>query len=390
MKFPKLKNALLCRILVYVVVLSGFIAPGIVIANLRFIREDVRMIAGFLLPCIAILIYIGKNFILLMAMDIELATLHCRRTARKRFALPPSFGAEKVKKRILKFGKPCAPTALSPAPQILQYKSDYPWTEYSRGIEKVIAVYDTDFLDRGQYHSILRSATANTSALKGKKKHRFLDKSQKKSPLNRVTVIFIFAERIEEGFRKQLFRAVCRNGGDGFDTAILPCIVDAETGFATFDSERIPYVGFQYPVKNRGIRFIRKRLFRGRLPFANSPEALDPIRNMDTEQSLWSYWRDARKEWIADEKVSKKRHEKMKHKELIFENGSLYLKWENRGVRLSAETDEKTKTASVDAIVSWDYPKSNRIAKATAQEMQDLIRAYFAERGYTVSFRSRN
>lgn len=385
MKFPKLKNALLCRILVYVVVLGGFIAPIIIVANLNFVPVAIKIITGVTLA-IALLVYLIKNFVLLLAMDIGLATLHCNNTARKRFALPLSFAVKKVENRILKYGKPCSPIAIVPSPHMLQYKSNAPLTIYSSGIEKVIAVYHIDLLDKNQYHSIINSATANSNALKGKKKHQFLDKSQKKSPLNRMTVIFLFAKQVDPNFRDNLFKAVCQNGGDGFDTATIPCVVDLETQFATFDSMRIPYAGFQYPVKNRGIKLIRKCLFNGKLTFANSPDAIDPIKDTDPEQSLWSFWRNMKKELISDEKETKKRYEKMVHKELIFDDGYIYLKWEDKGIWISVEIDEKTKIAEIDAIDSWYYPKQNKIAKTTIKEMKGIINSYFAELGYTTKF----
>ena len=385
MKFPKLKNALLCRILVYVVVLGGFIAPIIIVANLNFVPEKIKIITGATLA-IALLIYLIKNFMLLMAMDIGLATLHCNNTARKRFALPKSFSVKNAENRISKFGKQYSPIAISPKPHLLQYNSNAPLTIYSSGIEKVIAVYHIDLLDKNQYHSIINSATANSNSLKGKKKHRFLDKSQKKSPLNRVTVIFLFAKQVDPNFRDNLFNAVCQNGGDGFDTATIPCVVDLETQFATFDGMRIPYAGFQYPVKNRGIKLIRKCLFNGKLTFANSPDAIDPIKDTDPEQSLWSFWRNMKKELISDEKETKKRYEKMVHKELIFDDGYIYLKWEDNGIWVSVEIDEKTKIAEINAIDSWYYPKQNKIAKTTIKEMKSIINSYFAELGYTTKF----
>ena len=385
MKFPKLKNALLCRVLVYVVVLGGFIAPIVIVANLNFVPETIKIVVGVAFA-IALLIYIFKNYMLLMAMDIGLATLHCNNTARKRFALPRSFAVKKVENRILKFGKPCSPIAISPKPHLLQYKSNAPLTIYSSGIEKVIAVYYIDLLDKKQYHSIIASATENSNSLKGKKKHHFLDKSQKKSPLNRVTVIFIFAKQVDPDFRDHLFKAVCQNGGDGFDTATIPCVVDLETQLATFDSMRIPYVGYQYPVKNRGIKLIRKCLFNGKLTFANSPDAVDPIKDIDTEQSLWSLWRNMKKELILDEKEAKKRYENMAHKELIFDDGYVYLKWEDKGIWVSVELDEETKFAEIDEIDSWYYPKQNKIAKTTIKEIKGIINSYFADLGYTTRF----
>ena len=222
--------------------------------------------------------------------------------------------------------------------------------------------------------------------LKEKKNPLFLDKNQKKAPLNRVTVIIIFAERVNTNFKNNLFKAVCQNGGDGYDMATIPCVVDLETQFAIFDSMRIPYVGYQYPVKNRGIKLIRKYLFNGKLTFANSPDMLDSIKGLDSEQSLWNFWKNMKHELIFGEKESKKRYEKMNHKEIVFEDGYIYLKWEEKGIWIAVELDEEMKQAEIDVIDSWYYPKSNKIAKNTVKEMKDIINLYFSELGYTTKY----
>jgi hypothetical protein len=387
MKSPKLKNALLCRILVYVVALGGFIAPIIVVANLKCVPEPIKVIAAIGLAA-GLLVYLFKNLVLLIAMDIGLAMLHCHNTARKQFALPGSFSIQEIERRIVRFGKSCESTVGSPRPEILQYKSNAPITIYASGIEKVIATYHIDFLDKSQYHLIVNSATANAKALKGKKKHRFLDKSQKRSPLNCVTVIVIFAKRVDEKLRNSLFDLVCKNGGDGFDTAILPCVIDAEKQICTFDSLRLPYTGFQYPVKNRGIKIIRKYLFHNRFPFVDSPETLEPFKDMDPEQSLWDYWKTMKKELASEHKNTKKRFEKMKHRDVIFEDGLLYLKWEGQGIWVLVELNEELRTAQIDPIDSWDYPKSHKIAKTAEKEIKSLINMYFAGLGFTVTYTS--
>lgn len=385
MRYPRLKNALLCRILVYVVVIGGFIAPIVVVANIGIIPNVVKGFAAILLV-VGLLIYLIKNFMVLYAMDIVLALLHCQNTARKQFALPTSFSVQKLDRRISRFGKKCDSIAYFPCAKTLQYKSKYPLTIYSSGIEKVIATYDVDFLDKSQYNLVLNSAMANSTALKGKKKQRFLDKEHKKSPLNRVTVIIIYAKQVEENFRNDLFNVVCKNSGDGFDTAVLPCVVDLEKQICTFDSERIPYIGFQYPVKNRGIKIIRKYLFNNNFTFSDSPNTLDPIKDIDPEQSLWSFWREMKNDLILEDKKLKKRFEKMNHREIVVEDGYLYLKWQDHGIWLSIEFNEELRIAEIDAIRSWAYPKSNTIAKNTVKEMMNLINTYFAGRGYTTKY----
>ena len=77
-------------------------------------------------------------------------------------------------------------------------------TIYSSGIEKLMAVYSVELLDQEQYRLIVSSAKANARALKGAKKHRFLDRAQRSAPLHQVIVIVIFADRVEEQLRTEL------------------------------------------------------------------------------------------------------------------------------------------------------------------------------------------
>lgn len=385
MKYPKLKNALVCRILVYIIVIGGFAAPIIIVAKLKFIPETLKIIVGIGLA-VGLFIYIIKNFALLITMDVWLAMIHCYNTARKHFTLPKSFSEQKIKKKITRFGNQYEPAAISPRPQTLQYKSHTPIAAYSSGIEKVIAVYYIDFLDKKQYRMIINSAAVNSEMLQGKKKHYFLDKKQKKSPLNRVTVIVIYAGHTDTQLRNNLSDEICKNGGNGFDNAILPCVIDLEKKICTFDSMRIPYTGFQYPVKNRGIKIIRKYLFNNRLPLTYSQEKLDPYNDFDPEQSLWDFWKTMKKELVTSDKKKKKRFEKMAHGCIVFEDECIYLKWKDRGLLVSVELNEEQGTAVIDPLNLWDYPKSNKIAKSDIIEIRKLINTYFSELGFTAKY----
>ena len=385
--FPRLKNALLCRVMVYVVVLGGFLAPIFLVLRLEFLPDVVKTLVTLGL-IVGLIVYILKNLLLLMSLDMFLGMLHCRNKARKRFTLPRTFSVPAAERSIARFGRKCQLLALSPQPDLLQYQSRYPITVYASGIEKIIAVYHTERLSMGRYYDIFRSGAANAKRLKGARGHRMLDRTQKKAPINQAVVILILADQVEEGLRGQLFDVVRREAGDGFDTALLPCVVDLEKRICTFDSERIPYTGFQYPAKNRGIRLIRRHLFRGRFPYSSSPDMLDSVWNQELspENSLWDLWRMTRRIFIQEGRGAKKRFGKMKHRDILLEDGLLYLKWEERGLVAAVELHEESRVAAVNAIVSWSYPKSNLIAKDTVKQIKSLISTYFAEQGYTVTY----
>ena len=383
MNAPKLKNALLCRILVYVVVIGIPILAITLAVSIPVIPLPVRVLVC-IGSAVGLLIYVVRNFAVLMAMDMALAVQHCRNTARRRFHLPRGFCEGRVERRLRRIGRAYEPTSIEPRPELLRYRSRAPITGYASGTETVVALYRTRLLTKEGYHATVRSATANSEHLKGRRRHLLLDREQKKAPLCRVTVALILADRLESGLIEKMDTAVCKNGGDGFDTAVLPCVVDLLEGVCVFDSERIPYTGFQYPVKNRGIAIIRKCVFGGRLPLGEE-HRLEPIRDLDPEQSLWAFWRWMQRELVEQDREQKRRFERMAHGEIVLDDGFLYLKWQDRGVCLAVELDEASRRAEVDAIDAWDYPKPNAIAHRTADEMRETIRAYFASRGYTVT-----
>ena len=45
MPFPRLKNALLCRILVYVVVIGAFAVPAVIVVKLPFVPDGIKALA---------------------------------------------------------------------------------------------------------------------------------------------------------------------------------------------------------------------------------------------------------------------------------------------------------------------------------------------------------
>ena len=389
LNYPKLKNSLLCTIVLCVLLVGGFIAPIVIAVSLTFLSEAARvfiMMGGLLV----FLIYLIKSFPVLTVMEGLLATLSCHNTARKRFVLPQSFSVQKVERKISHFGTEYEPLTSSPRPVMLRYQSKAPLTIWSSGIEKVIAAYHVDFLDKNQYRLIFHSAKANSNVLKGKKKHLFLDKAQKRAPLNRVTVIVIYAKQVEEELRDCLFDMVRKNGEAGLDTAVLPCVVDLEKGNCTFDSLQIPYFGTQYPAKNRGIKLIRKYLFDNKFPFSDSPDMLDPVimEGLTPEQSLWEAWRFVKKEMLGWREKGKKRFQEMRHRDIVLEDGLLCVKWNDRGVVIPVQQNDELKTIEIDfdAIGFWDYPKRNKIAKDTVREIQALVDAYFSGLGYTTKY----
>lgn len=384
MTFPKLKHALLCRILTYVVVLGAFILPIVLVCCLECIPDGIQLALVSALV-IGLLVYLVKNFVVLMCMDMALATLHCNLTARTCYDLPRGRRTQSIQKSISRFGTACTPAPIQPQPLQLRYRLSSSATAYTKGIEKVVATYETNFLDAELYSAIFRSAKTNSSRLIGKKKPLFLDKAQKKAPLNRVTVVVILAHKVEPSLWETLYKKVCQQSGDEWEDTIIPCVIDLEKDQCVFNSQRLPYTGFAYPVKNRGIRLIKRLVFGGYMPLKDNLFYVEPIKDANPEDSLWTFWRGLSKELKGSDKAMNKRMAAMKDGQIIWEADLLYVKWGDRAICQWVEADTAQRKAKVEAITCWSYPKTNPIAKKTIREMEIAINRYFSNQGYQVS-----
>lgn len=386
MGFPKIKHALLCRILVYVVVIGGFALPVVIAFQLNFLSDGMKVFV-LMAALVGLLIYMFRNMVVLMTLDGMLGMMHYHFRARKFFALRDSFTVEKAEKRIARFGRSFNASSISPRPTVFRYRMSKSLTVFADRIEKLFLVYHVDRLDKDGYRSIITSAKANVRIFEEKNKSLRKKSSAGKPTLNRVTVIVIFSRKVDDILDRELLDLLDKGNGDGFDISVLPCVVDMDARKCTFDSMSDPYMGMQYPVKNRGIRMIRRYLFGGKFPYAISTEYLDSMADPEElDKSLWHFWYELIKENRLDEKRFKKLFKKMEHQEICFDGDYLYLKWGDRGIWQAVELDEDQKLAKIDAVEMWIYPKTNKVAKATIKEMNDLIRVYFKEQGYSVRF----
>lgn len=397
-QFPQLKQTLLCKIFLCLMMLKCAIF-GILVGTLSVIPDNVKvfLIVG---ACILTLADMFRNFAFYLTTEMTLEVLHCLLTGGWEFSLPQAFSAQELVQRCGSFGRAYEPAVFAPRPAILRYRSGRPAQMFASGIEKIIAVYSAAQLDEDMYRRIRASAALNAEALKGRMKHVLLARPQKKAPIEQVTVVLLLADQVEETFRSTLRDAVCRDEGNKETLAELPCVVDLERQTCTFDGMREMFLG-HYPVKNRGIRFIKRYLFRGRLRRIGSGDdglksraflAEDMEDQELLEMSFWEFCRMAKEEvraGMAAEYIGKedeKRFKQMKHREIVVEGEYLYLKWEQSGIWTALEMDEKARTVKLDPIVSWYYPRARKIDKETMKKLKKEIGAYFAGEGCTVKY----
>ena len=392
-QFPQLKQTLLCKIFLCLMMLKYAIF-GILVGTLSVIPDNVKvfLIVG---ACILTLADMFRNFAFYLTTEMTLEVLHCLLTGGWEFSLPQAFSAQELVQRCGSFGRAYEPAVLAPRPAILRYRSGRPAQMFASGIEKIIAVYPVAMLDEDTYRRIHASAAQNAKALKGKKKHILLEKPQRKAPIDQVTVALIVADQVEEAFRNKLKNVASKQVGDGETVSMIPCVVDLEKQRCIFDSTREVFLDGHYPVKNRGTRLIKRYLFRGGLQrigdsndfLKNEAAAAENGEEKEVlEMSFREFTRMTKKEMAGCDEEDAKRFKQMKHREIVVEGEYLYLKWEQSGIWTALEMDEKARTVKLDPIVSWYYPRARKIDKETVKKLKKEIGAYFAGEGCTVKY----
>ena len=386
MRFPKLKHPRLCRLLSYIVVLGVFLIPIPVITVLPL--PDIIKVPAILGLILGVVIYIIKNFMVLMGMDMMLASLSCQQTARTVYRLPKGRSMEAIRRSILRYGNGYEPKPGCFPPSALRYKHSNSLSIYAKGIERVVAAYEVDHLDEQQYRIIFSSAKANSLFLEGKKRSIITDPSQKNAPLHRVTVILILAHKVDPKLTPELYDLVCKRCGDEDKNCFIPCVVDMEQHTCVFNCLRLPYVGFEYAVKNRGIRIVKHQVFGGNLNLRGNTHTLK-MKDEDMfspEDTLWDLWGYLHQEFFGSPKENKRKIEALKDKEITVKGDTLYLKWDQRAVCLSVKENGDKKTVRVEPVEHWFYPKKRPVGKKIIRQIEESIVSYYHARGFEVAF----
>ncbi len=384
MKFPKLKYARTCRMLVYIAVLGSFALLIASVVLLPFLQTSVKVICIVGLACLLIW-YLIRNFALLMTMDLTLATLRCQMSARQRYYMH-RIDQRRIERRIKRFGRAGKAQSILPKPDLFRYRMQMSFTVYHRGIEKMILTYGAGKLDEDGYRRILSSAKANVQAVKGSGKPLLVDKQQKKASYTTAALAVIFADSLDAKLAQRLPQLVTEQTGDGFDNCFLPLVLDFSAGICYFDGQRLPYIGYAYPCKNRVYRLAKKYVFGGRIPLWDNTEYLIPKGDVDPEMTLWAFWKRMKKEIIDSERENKRIFASLSDGGCLYKEEYLYVKIGSRGVMLAAEQSEDGTCVTVDAPIAWDYPKANAISKKDSTRIRCVAQAYFAQYGYTVRF----
>ena len=393
MKFPKLKNPILCMILSYVVIIVCFYIPAILISIL--IKHPLAIVISIIACTLGLAIFIFKNLENLTCMDIILSQLHNYYSARKSFECKKNgTNPEKIKSKILKrvrfFGLPVEPSTVSPTPEIIKYSIKSSWTVHYKGIDKLFLSYDSNFLDNASLESIMRSSKINVKQYAGKGKRILTDPCQKTLKVSVASVVVIFADKIDEKIRENLHKILSVKNGDGNLEATVFLVVDLENAIYYFDSVRESFIGYSgYPAKNRAYHMVRKLVFGGKINTYGNYDYVDlpkGLKRYDRENdTLWTLWRELKSE-IFHNKSQKRTFEKIPNENIVFEDNIIQYKLNNRAVEWAAELDDKSKKVTVKIQKIWSYPNAFVISKKDMQTIKNEVEEYFGTKNITVIF----
>ena len=284
---PNLDHPLFCRIIFILIIFSLSIVPLCVVSSLTFLPTPLLPIICIIYVAFYLFIFF-KKLEVIFAVDSILAIMQCFTTSRLYFKLPEHFSAEYIEKKITHFGKRVnTETSLTGYIRMKIKKTSNAFFG-SNSYILYVAMLRKEIIDVDQYNKTVTSLSklANSQI-------KFKNDNYKKN----VTVILIIADKVSDQLRSVLYDTIRKNSGDGFDISILPCIVDMENRTCTFDSERIPWLLFDYPIKNKGIRFIRRLIFKGSLTLSESPKESNAFLEKYKQYSLWKLWKEIKNDF---------------------------------------------------------------------------------------------
>lgn len=387
MKWPTLRHPGLCRVVSFGVVIGTIVVLGGILCGLPVLSET-RKAIGIIGLMAALLVLLVQNYPVLMALDLFLAGLSCAKTARTQYPLPPGCTQAQIEARIARYGEPCDPVPGVGAPQMLRYRFCAPWTIYSKGIEKVVLTYSVDCLDKETFQMLRAAAKVQSAKLTGRRRAKFLDRHQRAAKLNRVTVLIVFARQVEPSLARQLYSVVQKQCGDVLTDCVLSCVINWRQHSCVFYCLRVPYVGYDYAVVNRGIRLVKRLVFGGRLPLTQE-HLVEPVQEGDDmDQSLWSFWKELHWELVGQKREWNRHFRNLPERTVLLEEDTLYLRLGERGIVRKVQWEPEKGEVVLDALDKWNYPRENLIGRRQREELHDILRPYFAAQGYRVSFGS--
>ena len=365
MKYPKLKQTVLCQVLLYLPSLSFFLW----IAALSLIpgtwKDCVPVtLGGFFLFGGGSLWYLFHNFALLFSSDMLFSMIRQWKKDRAEYRTFRNGGDRpQIRKTILRrcarWGK-CFEMPTNPTSAVdIYYRNGYSWTIFWSAIEKRVAVCTTDILSVEQYRLLTGQARRMLSAVPHGKP-RFKTKRERNAPRAQANVILILADTVDDEVKALARKPLAKTE----EFCILPCVIQCSGGYyyTNCTAEYYEQGMMPRPVENFAAAMIRQLVFARRLPKENRDTQPVYAFTSDIDMSLWEYCKTfGDKMHEADDALKKDRTKafhRMRNGEARIGDGVIWYKRDNRLAEYAFvpdDEDEMLVTLIPDEV--WYYKK---------------------------------
>lgn len=396
MKFPKLKNTVLCELILYFPAGSLFWYLIIMLLihgwdNSFSAVEGIGLLAAGVFS-LWYLLY-QKNFQLLMMSSGLFSMIRSWKRDRLEYrTFCNGHSREEAEKRILRrcrlWGRRYKDLKASDNVQFqIFYRHSSSASALISCIEKRIAVCSVDHLTAENYSALITRAGRLLKQIPDGKIY-FKTPSEKKAPRLYAYTVVILADRVDAEVR-----SMARKTRIAKDTEyLLPCVSESSSGTYYLDGGREYYLTglMARPAKNFALSLLHKLVFAGRWPLKDKTQRPNSALNNDLDISLWEYIRKFNNEFAENktelEKERKKFLRSLSDGEMQVGEYAIYYQMGKRLVEcayLLDEEDEKLISFKVEEFChirekEFPYKVSKRKMKkeqiiAAADQIEKLL-----------------
>lgn len=361
MKFPKIKNTVLCELILY---FPGFSFIWYLLILIPFHIKDANLNTAEIIGLLAFgafsawyLLY-PKHLYLFITGDAMFSSIQSWKRDRLEYrTFCNGHSREEAERRILRrcrlWGRRYKDLKASDANQFrVFYRHCTSASALISGIEKRIAVCSIDHLTEENYSSLISKAGRLLRQIPNGKLY-FKTPTEKEAPRSYVYLVVILANRVDAEVR-----SMARETRIAKDTEyLLPCVSECPSGTYYLDGGREYYLTglMARPAKNFALSLLHKLVFANHWPLKDKTQRPNSVLNNDLDISLWEYIRKFNNEFAENktdaEKERKKFLRSLSDGEMQVGEHAIYYQMGKRLVEcayLLDENDEKLISFSVD------------------------------------------
>lgn len=299
MKYPKLKQRVLCQLTVGLPIILLILIP-LLLVLLAGVTVWV-FIGGLVLACV----YLFCNISTLFFLDIALSTVHSMENERLEYRTEQNGTtrdeiAHAILSRCRSWGTQLPGQSddnllfYLHKPSFIKFYSGYQYRVVVRSVPQVDP--DSYRLYRTQATQLMRQAPVGTSAW-------WQTRQEKEQPVCKADVLILLADTVAPSCKSLPYQ----------DQALRVCLVECATGKYYMNSELESYEQgvMPKPAQNYQVELLHKLVFDDHLPLESNPDAPPASGMFSPEDSLWTFLARTRRDFKDIDEESEREEEEM-------------------------------------------------------------------------------